>query len=115
MTATGRAWRALAACVGYSPDLWFPEMGKRGSARDASRAEALALCRRCPVRRPCLAFALQVPAKYDTVGIFGGKTADERRALRRRGRPSKTPADRDFLWTGGDPSERAQRGHVSAR
>ena len=39
---------------------------------------ALAVCRSCPVREPCLAYALE----HHEVGVWGGTTGRERRRLR---------------------------------
>jgi len=68
-------WRELALCRGYDPELFFP-IGKTGLGRaDTQRAKAV--CARCPVRQPCLEFALETGQE------FGGYDEDERRALRR--------------------------------
>jgi WhiB family redox-sensing transcriptional regulator len=42
--------------------------------------QAKAVCRRCPVINACLEWALET--KQDA-GIWGGKTEDERKAIRR--------------------------------
>ncbi|MDQ6946553.1 MAG: WhiB family transcriptional regulator [Actinomycetota bacterium] len=72
-----QAWRDQAACRGQHTDLFFPPPG--GGA-DAATAQAVALCRRCPVRSPCLDYALHTAA----VGIWAGTTDEDRRRLRRR-------------------------------
>lgn len=71
-------WRNDAACLGADPDLFFP-IGTAGPALDQID-EAKRICRACPVREPCLAWALEAGA---ATGIWGGTTDDERRALRR--------------------------------
>jgi WhiB family transcriptional regulator, redox-sensing transcriptional regulator len=64
-----------AACRDVGPELFFP-IGTTGPAL-AQIAEAKAVCARCR------AWAL----KHATAGVWGGLTADERRALKtgRRG------------------------------
>jgi WhiB family redox-sensing transcriptional regulator len=67
-------WRRQALCAGH-PDrgAWF--------ADDADVARrAMAVCRACPVRPECLAFALTTRQHE---GIWGGTTPFERRRLRR--------------------------------
>lgn len=70
------SWRAQAACRGLDPNYWFPEKGQ-------STATAKAICHDCPVRKPCLAFALADPT---LAGIWGGTSARQRR------RPAHRPA-----------------------
>jgi len=71
-------WRNDAACLHADPDLFFPV----GTAGPALRQvdEAKAVCQTCPVRTPCLAWALD---QSISSGVWGGTTEDERRALRR--------------------------------
>jgi WhiB family transcriptional regulator, redox-sensing transcriptional regulator len=70
-------WRDNAACREIDLDLFFP-LGT--SERELIRvAEAKRVCRACPVQAQCLAWALD---HYVTDGIWGGITADERRAIR---------------------------------
>src|ERR1700731_3900044 len=73
----GANWRDQAACRHADPDLFFP-VGTTGPAlRQVD--EAKRICRACPARTPCLAWALgnAIPA-----GIWGGTTEEERRAIR---------------------------------
>ena len=67
-------WRELAACRGADLDLFFPGRGE--SARPARQ-----VCAACPVRQPCLDYAITNAITY---GIWGGLTERERRALRSR-------------------------------
>lgn len=76
----GEDWRARGACLNADPEIFFPP--PLGAGR-AQLALARALCGRCEVREPCLAFALQTRQDH---GIWGGTTEQERRA-RRRARP----------------------------
>jgi WhiB family redox-sensing transcriptional regulator len=75
--AAGADWRRWAACArpGVDPELFFPAPGQQGTG-------AKRICSRCPVRAPCLADALAVPADDDH-GVRGGMNAQERRRLRR--------------------------------
>lgn len=67
-------WRAHAACAAHrSPDWWF--------SYDVSLQEAaLEVCARCPVRVECLQYALE---RREQHGIWGGRTQDQLRDIRR--------------------------------
>lgn len=67
-------WFADAACRGGNVDIFFPERG-------ASTEPARAVCRRCTVTIECLTYALDHGEK---LGIWGGLSERERRALRPR-------------------------------
>jgi WhiB family transcriptional regulator, redox-sensing transcriptional regulator len=70
------AWRFLAACADYDPDLFFP-IGTSGPAlRQAERAKAV--CAGCPVRAECLDWAQTTGQTY---GVWGGLDEHEREAL----------------------------------
>ena len=64
-------WRQQAACHGTDLNLFYPERGK-------SAGPARQVCARCPVRQPCLDYAL---SNRITHGIWGGLTERERRPL----------------------------------
>lgn len=70
-------WRLSAACRDLDPDLFFP-IGSAGPAVTQATA-AKQVCLACPVRQPCLDWALR---HYQDHGIWGGTTELERRALR---------------------------------
>lgn len=65
-------WRDRAACRDIDPDLFFPVA--TGGSSLAQEARALAVCRTCTVRAPCLRFAMDT--RED--GVWGGTTAAER-------------------------------------
>lgn len=67
-------WTELAACQYVGDDFWFPEKG--GSVREAKR-----VCRACPVRTPCLDYALGNGERF---GVWGGMSERERRRLLRQ-------------------------------
>lgn len=78
-------WRELAACRGTDLNLFFPERGE-------SAGPARQVCAACPVRQPCLDYAISNRIVY---GIWGGLTERERRALRSRWvRASRQDRDR---------------------
>ncbi|GCB53039.1 WhiB family transcriptional regulator [Streptomyces sp. NL15-2K] len=72
-------WRDHAACRHEDPDLFFP-IGTTGPAL-VQTERAKAVCRRCPVREKCLQWALDTG---QTLGVWGGTSENERRALKRR-------------------------------
>jgi WhiB family redox-sensing transcriptional regulator len=65
-------WRYRAACRGADLTVFFP--GRGGSAEPARQ-----ICASCPVRQPCLDYAL---SHGITHGIWGGLTERDRRPLR---------------------------------
>lgn len=74
-------WRDRAACLDEDPEIWFP-VGDTGPAL-LQIEDAKAICRRCPAVTSCGQWAMQAgPAAF--YGIFGGMTAEERRAIKRR-------------------------------
>ncbi|MET9736118.1 WhiB family transcriptional regulator [Streptomyces sp. NPDC006458] len=74
-------WQDRAGCRHEDPDLFFP-IGTSGPALLQTR-QAKEVCERCPVREPCLRFALRTGQGN---GVWGGTSEDERRLLLRRGR-----------------------------
>ncbi|GGX01041.1 transcriptional regulator WhiB [Streptomyces malachitofuscus] len=72
-------WRNSAACRTEDPDLFFP-IGTSGPAL-LQTEQAKGVCRRCPVREQCLEWALETG---QSIGVWGGTSEDERRALKRR-------------------------------
>jgi len=71
-------WRERAACRHEDPELFFP-IGVTGPAV-AQTAAAKVVCARCPVREPCLDWALET---NQGSGVWGGTSEDERRTYRR--------------------------------
>ena len=72
-------WRDRAACIGEDPELFFPDGNTGPALRQAEAAKAV--CRRCQVAEICLRWALD---SGQDVGVWGGMSEDERRALRSR-------------------------------
>lgn len=73
------SWRGHALCRGLGAELFFP-VGEVGPDALAQAENGKAVCRRCPVREPCLDFSLVTNQGF---GVWGGLTAEERRFLRR--------------------------------
>jgi len=78
-------WRHGAACVGQDPELFFPVSSTGPGAWEAEQARAV--CQRCPVATPCLVWALEAGIDH---GVWGGRTEEERRSLRRRAARGRT-------------------------
>ena len=79
-------WRDHAACRDTDPELFFP-VGNAGPAlHQLDRAKQV--CAGCPVRTPCLEWAL---ASGQEAGVWGGTSEDERCALRRMRQASTRP------------------------
>ena len=74
-------WRRDAACRDIDPNLFFP-IGVTGPAVEQIEA-AKSICAGCAVRTECLDFAITTNQEF---GVWGGKTEDERRVLRRQWR-----------------------------
>ena len=70
------AWQARAACRDLPNEVFFAGQGRRPD-------DAKHICRPCPVRRQCLAFALATPEPID-YGVWGATTRKERQELRRQ-------------------------------
>lgn len=64
---------AFALCKGMGSNIFYENTG-----RYASR-EAKAICKECPIKQPCLEYALA----HGEDGVWGGTTEKERRRLRR--------------------------------
>ena len=65
-------WQTLAACIG-KPEFFFDDM-KRTQVSKAKK-----ICSTCPVIDECLEYAISA----DEFGVWGGKTMNERRQMRR--------------------------------
>ncbi|HEY2193636.1 MAG TPA: WhiB family transcriptional regulator [Actinomycetospora sp.] len=73
-----KTWREQAACRDLDPELFFPASDEDTPKGRGDRDAAKAVCAGCPVRAQCLAFGLDEP-----VGVWGGLSESERRAVRR--------------------------------
>lgn len=73
MTGEFENWAAQGRCRDLDPDALFVEGAEQNRVK--------AVCTGCPVRIPCLGYALDERIEH---GVWGGQTARERRALLRR-------------------------------
>jgi hypothetical protein len=84
-----RSWMEHAACRGIHPNLFHSEFGDYQTQK-----QALVVCNGvtatrktcgvnpCPVREQCLEYAMSLPPRTDTHGVYGGKTHKQRVSLR---------------------------------
>jgi WhiB family redox-sensing transcriptional regulator len=74
-----QSWHMGAACRGGQRSCCFypPLHHETRDERAERELQAKAICESCPVRQPCLEFAL---ASREPFGIWGGLTEQERRA-----------------------------------
>jgi WhiB family redox-sensing transcriptional regulator len=70
-------WTNEAGCRNADPELFFPD-GTAGPAL-SQVAQATRVCQSCPVRTPCLVYAMEHSPGF---GVWGGTTPEERRAIR---------------------------------
>lgn len=74
-------WRVQAGCLGLSADMFFPpERGTTGTSWSPEPAKAV--CAKCPVRRECLDYVLNLP--NSSPGVWGGTSERERRRMSSR-------------------------------
>ena len=79
MTRREENWQTRAACRGPLAAVFFPPDGSEPpAARRAREERAKAICAACPVREPCLAYALRIREPH---GVWGGLNEHERREL----------------------------------
>jgi len=71
-------WRHSALCQDEDPELFFPIGNIGPSLRQVEAAKNV--CRRCSVADDCLSWAMDTGQDS---GIWGGKSEDERRMIRR--------------------------------
>ena len=73
------AWQARAACRGPHAGVFFPPTQfERKDERIEREQRAKIICNQCPVRQPCLEYALRIREPH---GIWGGLNEVERRQL----------------------------------
>ena len=74
-----QTWQEKASCRGPSSALFFPPThSERKEDKDERESRAKAICRTCPVKKPCLEYALRIREPH---GIWGGLNELERRDL----------------------------------
>ncbi len=77
-------WRHSALCQDEDPELFFPIGSIGPSLRQVDQAKAI--CRRCAVTDDCLSWAMDTG---QDAGVWGGKSEEERRLLRREALTSR--------------------------
>ena len=76
-----KGWQLEAACRGADATLFFaPNYFEKREEKAAREVQAKRICAACPVREPCLGYAL---GSRDPHGIWGGLNELERRRLLR--------------------------------
>ena len=85
------AWQHRGACRDRDSSQFFHPDGERGASRGRRELAAKQVCRRCPVRAQCAAYALATREPY---GVWGGFTEHERLQLLRAGWSGDTDVPR---------------------
>ena len=76
MEANDRSWQPVGLCRGNHSHLFFaPSSVERKEEREHRELRAKSICMICPVRIPCLEYAMEIREPY---GIWGGLTEVER-------------------------------------
>jgi WhiB family redox-sensing transcriptional regulator len=76
---TDDLWQAKAACRGPQAIVFFPPSHfERKDEKLEREGRAKAICTSCPVRRPCLEYAVKIKEPH---GIWGGMNELERKQL----------------------------------
>ncbi len=79
MTSLDRSWQPVALCRGNHSHLFFPpSTQERKDERERRELRAKSICQICPVKEPCLEYAMAIREPY---GIWGGLTEAERRQV----------------------------------
>jgi len=72
-------WQVKASCRGPQAAVFFPPAHfERKDDKENREGRAKAMCLSCPVRQPCLEYALRIREPH---GIWGGLNESERRDL----------------------------------
>lgn len=75
----GDDWQLKAACRGPQAAVFFPPgTFERKEEKLGREVRAKEICRTCPVKRPCLDYAVAIREPH---GIWGGLNENERKNL----------------------------------
>lgn len=78
-TTTDEVWQVRAACRGPQSAVFFPPSSfERKDEKDARETRAKEICATCPVRKPCLEYAIRIKEPH---GIWGGLNEVERKQV----------------------------------
>lgn len=78
-TTTDEMWQVRAACRGPQSAVFFPPSSfERKDEKDAREGRAKEICATCPVRKPCLDYAIRIKEPH---GIWGGLNEVERKQV----------------------------------
>jgi WhiB family redox-sensing transcriptional regulator len=78
-TTTDELWQEKAACRGPQSAIFFPPPHfERKDEKEARELRAKDICATCPVRRPCLDYAIRIREPH---GIWGGLNEVERKQV----------------------------------
>lgn len=78
MMTSAMSWWDDAPCKGMDNSVFFPEIGKGQSSKNAYD-DAIAVCEPCQYRAQCLEFAIESEMNdIRRYGVFGGLTPRER-------------------------------------
>lgn len=88
------------ACAETDPELFFPQEGFDFGGKNISKYvnlnAAKKICESCPLKLPCLQYALE----NTEIGVWGGTTEEQRKLMRQRSgaarRQRKSPSPE--LW-----------------
>ena len=73
------AWQIRAACRGPQSAVFFPPSHfERKDEKESRELRAKAICATCPVRKPCLDYAIRIREPH---GIWGGLNETERKQV----------------------------------
>ena len=77
-------WQLRAACRGPHSAVFYPPSSfERRDEKAAREVRAKEICRTCPVKTPCLEYALRNGVDH---GVWGGASERERRRINRQRR-----------------------------
>ncbi|MGH3664945.1 MAG: WhiB family transcriptional regulator [Egibacteraceae bacterium] len=78
-TAGSTQWQQHGLCRATDSAVFFPPAHfEHKPERESREAKAKAICARCPVRAPCLEWALAIREPH---GVWGGYSESERRQI----------------------------------
>lgn len=81
-TKVDEVWQVKAACRGPQAAVFFPPSSfERKDEKEGRETRAKAICATCPVRKPCLDYAIRIREPH---GIWGGLNEVERKQLMAR-------------------------------